>query len=238
MASYPVTRVRYTEEEAQHILRVFVFGGHFGTDRPPRGIDPKHFTDFIVKHVPVSGEADVYGKVLHALRFYELGDAVPHLLKTLDQPVDGREGVQRCCWAIQAGADVGSPTAELMGRLCRFFDDVLVPWERVFLMRDTELANARERLRALLEGIVGPGPMARYEEALPVGFDAAFVADAPIGRWCQGIAWSKDSKTVLAQCMVEEEIFAFRFSGITSKSLQKLPSIKTKGGPAGIRTAE
>ncbi len=64
------------------------------------------------------------------------------------------------------------------------------------------------------------------------------VADAPIGRWCQGIAWSKDSKTVLAQCMVEEEIFAFRFSGITSKSLQKLPSIRTKGGPAGIRTAE
>lgn len=64
------------------------------------------------------------------------------------------------------------------------------------------------------------------------------VADAPIGRWCQGIAWSRDSKTVLAQCMVEEEIFAFRLSGLTSKSLQKLTSIKTKGGPAGIRTAE
>lgn len=127
MASYPVTRVRYTEEEAQHIMRVFVFGGHFGTDRPPRGIDPAHFTEFIVRNVPVSGEADVYGKVLPALRYYELGDAVPHLLQTLEQPVEGREGVQRCAWAIQAGADVGSPTAELMTRLCKFFDEVLVP---------------------------------------------------------------------------------------------------------------
>lgn len=126
-APYPVTRVRYDEAQAQPLLRVFVFGGHFGTDRPPRGIDPAHWLDFIVRHVPVSGEADVYQKVLHALRYYELGEAVPHLLQTLDQPVVGREDVQRCCWAIQAAADVGSPTAELMTRLCRFFDEVLVP---------------------------------------------------------------------------------------------------------------
>lgn len=32
--------------------------------------------------------------------------------------------------------------------------------------RDTELLNARERLRSLLEGIVGPGAMPRYDEAL------------------------------------------------------------------------
>ncbi len=70
------------------------------------------------------------------------------------------------------------------------------------------------------------------------GTGVSKLTESPIGSWCQGIAWSKDSKTVLAQCMVEEEVFAFRLSGITSKSLQRLPSIKTKGGPAGIRTAE
>lgn len=70
------------------------------------------------------------------------------------------------------------------------------------------------------------------------GTGVSKVTEAPIGKWCQGIAWSKDGKTVLAQCMVEEEIYAFRFSGITSKSLQKVATIKTKGGPAGIRTAE
>jgi DNA-binding beta-propeller fold protein YncE len=63
-------------------------------------------------------------------------------------------------------------------------------------------------------------------------------SEVPIGRWCQGIAWSSNGKTVLAQCMVEEEIFAFRFTGITGKALSKIDGIRTKGGPAGIRTAE
>jgi DNA-binding beta-propeller fold protein YncE len=70
------------------------------------------------------------------------------------------------------------------------------------------------------------------------GTQLSKVAEAPIGRWCQGIAWSSNSKKVLAQCMVEEEIFSFNFAGVTGKSLNKEPSIKTKGGPAGIRTAE
>jgi DNA-binding beta-propeller fold protein YncE len=61
------------------------------------------------------------------------------------------------------------------------------------------------------------------------------VADAPVGHWCQGAAWSKDSKAVLVQCMVEKEIYAFSFDG---KALQKTATIKTTGGPAGIRTAE
>ena len=57
-----------------------------------------------------------------------------------------------------------------------------------------------------------------------------------IGNWCQGIAWASNSKTLLVQCMVEEEISVIRFSG-GGKTLQKVGTIKTKGGPAGIRTA-
>lgn len=63
-------------------------------------------------------------------------------------------------------------------------------------------------------------------------------AEMPIGQWCQGVAWSSNSRTLLVQCMVEEEILVVRFSGLTGRSLQKAGSIKTKGGPAGIRTAE
>jgi DNA-binding beta-propeller fold protein YncE len=62
--------------------------------------------------------------------------------------------------------------------------------------------------------------------------------ELPIGKWCQGIAWSSNSRTLLVQCMVEEEITVVRFSGLTGRSLQKVGTIKTKGGPAGIRTAE
>ena len=44
-----------------------------------------------------------------------------------------------------------------------------------------------------------------------------------------------NAKTVLVQCMVEKEIYAFSFDG---KTLQKTTAIKVNGGPAGIRTAE
>jgi DNA-binding beta-propeller fold protein YncE len=67
------------------------------------------------------------------------------------------------------------------------------------------------------------------------GTQLAKTAEMPIGHWCRGIAWSSNSRTVLAQCMVEEEIVVARFSG---RALEKAGSIKVKGGPAGIRTAE
>ena len=60
------------------------------------------------------------------------------------------------------------------------------------------------------------------------------VTEAKVGKWCQGIVFSKDNKTILVQCMVENEIFVFDFDG---KTLTPKPSIKVTG-PAGIRTAE
>jgi hypothetical protein len=63
-------------------------------------------------------------------------------------------------------------------------------------------------------------------------------AEVPVGKWCQGIAWNRRSTLVLVQCMVEEEIQMFRISGLTSKGVAKIGVIKTKGGPAGIRTVE
>ena len=67
------------------------------------------------------------------------------------------------------------------------------------------------------------------------GTEMTPVAEARIGHWCQGIAWSKDSRTILAQCMVENEIATFTFDG---KTLTKGAPIATKASPAGIRTAE
>lgn len=63
-------------------------------------------------------------------------------------------------------------------------------------------------------------------------------AEVAVGKWCQGVVWSANSKTLLVQCMVEEEIQVITFSGITGASLKKTGSIKTTGGPAGIRTSE
>jgi DNA-binding beta-propeller fold protein YncE len=61
------------------------------------------------------------------------------------------------------------------------------------------------------------------------------LTEAKVGHWCQGLAWSKGNRTLLVQCMVENEIMAFNFDG---KELKPAGSIKVKAGPAAIRTAE
>ncbi len=59
-------------------------------------------------------------------------------------------------------------------------------------------------------------------------------AKAEFGAWGQGVVWSKDGKTLLAQSMAEKSIDVFAFTG---KALKKTGTIKVGGGAAGIRTA-
>lgn len=67
------------------------------------------------------------------------------------------------------------------------------------------------------------------------GTELAPVADAKIGHWCQGMVWSKDSKYLVTECMVESELIAFSFDG---KALARTSTLKMQVSPAGIRTAE
>jgi WD40 repeat protein len=60
------------------------------------------------------------------------------------------------------------------------------------------------------------------------------VAEAKVGHWCQGAAWSKDNRTLLVQCVVEKEIQTLSFDG---KELKAAGAVKVSGGPAGIGTA-
>jgi DNA-binding beta-propeller fold protein YncE len=60
------------------------------------------------------------------------------------------------------------------------------------------------------------------------------LAEAPIGHWSQGIAFSKNNETILVQNMVERTIAVFRFDG------QKLTGgtpIAIGAGPAALGTA-
>ena len=59
------------------------------------------------------------------------------------------------------------------------------------------------------------------------------VAEAPVGKWCQGAAWSRDTRTLIVQCMVERELLVFSFDGTR---LSRTGAIKVNGGPAGMRT--
>ena len=60
------------------------------------------------------------------------------------------------------------------------------------------------------------------------------VAEVDIGQWPQGVAWSRDGKTLLAQSMVDNALAVLSFDG---KSLKVTGQVKVTGGPDGVRTA-
>ena len=62
------------------------------------------------------------------------------------------------------------------------------------------------------------------------------VAEAPIGHWSQGAAWSPDGKTILVGNMVEKDFWVFSWDGTTLKDTGQ--RVKVNGGPAAIRTAD
>jgi hypothetical protein len=66
------------------------------------------------------------------------------------------------------------------------------------------------------------------------GNKLTLVASGEFGGWGQGVVWSKDGKTLLAQSMADKSIDVFAFDG---KKLKKTGNIKVNGGAAGIRTA-
>lgn len=60
------------------------------------------------------------------------------------------------------------------------------------------------------------------------------VTEARIGHWCQGVAWTSDSRTVIAQCMSERQLQVFRFDG---QALVPAGVVPVNGAPAGLRAA-
>jgi DNA-binding beta-propeller fold protein YncE len=62
------------------------------------------------------------------------------------------------------------------------------------------------------------------------------VAEAPIGHWSQGVAWTPDGKTLLVGNMVEKDYWVFSWDGSTLKDTGG--RVKVNGGPVAIRTAD
>jgi len=59
------------------------------------------------------------------------------------------------------------------------------------------------------------------------------VTEVTIGSWPQGVAWSHDGKTLIAQSMVDKALAVVSFDG---KRLTVTGQVKVAGGPDGIRT--
>ena len=67
-----------------------------------------------------------------------------------------------------------------------------------------------------------------------VGATLKLVAAAPIGRWSEGVAWTRDGETVLVQNDFDRTISVFGFDGQT---LSARPDLKPTGGPVAFGTA-
>jgi hypothetical protein len=61
------------------------------------------------------------------------------------------------------------------------------------------------------------------------------LAEAKIGKWSQGVAWSRDGRTLLAQSMFDKSLSVLSFDG---EHLKITGEIKVSGGPEGLRTVE
>ncbi len=70
----------------------------------------------------------------------------------------------------------------------------------------------------------------------PDGGRLVKVAEAPIGHWSQGVAFSADGKTILVGNMVEKNLQVFDWNGRTLKDSGH--SIKLNGGSAAVRIAD
>lgn len=68
------------------------------------------------------------------------------------------------------------------------------------------------------------------------GFKLTKIAQAPIGRWSQGIAFSRDGATILVQNMLERDIQVFHIDGTQLSDTGQ--RIKLSGGGAALRTAK
>ena len=62
------------------------------------------------------------------------------------------------------------------------------------------------------------------------------LAEAPIGHWSQGVAFTPDNQYVLVQNMVEKDIMIFKLDGGKREDTEQ--RLKMKGGPAAMRMAE
>jgi DNA-binding beta-propeller fold protein YncE len=62
------------------------------------------------------------------------------------------------------------------------------------------------------------------------------VAEAPIGKWSQGAAFTPDGKAILVGNMVEKDYWVFRWDG--TKLTDTGQRVKVNGGPAAIRIAD
>lgn len=102
-----ITQIRLLPAEADKALKQFVFGGHYGPVRPPRGIAPAQVEAFVKAHVLTEGDADDFSKTRDLVRFYEIKGVVEPMLRLLSGVAQTDDAFQQHVIITQIAGDLG-----------------------------------------------------------------------------------------------------------------------------------
>jgi len=110
MNLFRITTIRLSEKEGREALEKFIFGGHYGPSRVPRGIDPRVVSNFLKEKFKRDTEAEEFFKALEVMRFYESVDAVDHFRGMLADRVVDQESFRKHIAICQIMGDIGGPS--------------------------------------------------------------------------------------------------------------------------------
>jgi hypothetical protein len=119
-----ITDPRHTEGRSNELLENFVFGGHYGPYRIPRGIHPPLVAAFLQRRIDADADSNDLSKALDLARFYEAVAAVPHFV-TLLRPANDNPSLHVQLLLCQLIGDLGP--ADLAKRAADHLNRLLVP---------------------------------------------------------------------------------------------------------------
>lgn len=171
-----LTRVRLGPRAGDEALRAYVFGGHFGPVRVPRGVAPDAVGRFLREQLGPAVEASAVERAVEVMRFYERPDALPAFARLFAMPAPGLDDLRRGAFAVQGVADFGG---DLLAPADDFVDAVLVAhpeaMDAVSLLLQTRLALAPhgslDRLAQRIELEVERAEAAVADEATLLAYD-------------------------------------------------------------------
>ncbi len=106
MSRITITRARLTERTGYDVLRRYVFSGHYGGARVPRGVPQAVVVKFIQREINADTEAECFPRVLEVVRFYEPSAALPSLMHLLI-PSPSIEALPNTAVIAEIAGDIG-----------------------------------------------------------------------------------------------------------------------------------
>ena len=106
MSRITITRARLSEHSGYDVLRRYVFSGHYGGARVPRGVPASVVAKFIQREINAETEAECFPRLVDVMRFYEPAAALPSLLRLL-VPSPSSETLPNVAAITEIAGDLG-----------------------------------------------------------------------------------------------------------------------------------